>query len=128
MNLIFRLKYESQWGQQVFICGNNELLGHSFEKNALPLIYQNEGIWEIELDVKEQIEPLQYFYFILNEDGTKQYAGLNYTIDFNSIKSLYSLILYFFRVEILYFSNNRCKSFFAVFCRSSKKKCSISIS
>jgi 4-alpha-glucanotransferase len=90
MNLSLNLKFHSVWGQQIFVCGNLSELGNNKEENALPLQYENELFWSANFttSVTESFA-VDYYYFVLNQDGTKMYSALTHqiTIEKNNIKT-----------------------------------------
>ena len=65
MKTLFRLRYDSRWGEELFLTGNTEELGLWNPNKALAMEYIGPGIWSVETDVTSMTE---YKYFI-REDG-----------------------------------------------------------
>jgi len=69
----FQLKYQTTYGQTLFIYGDHPILGNNQIDKAIPLVYLNDSYWVLHLDITEPItqDKITYHYFILNPDGTK---------------------------------------------------------
>ena len=65
MKTLFRLRYDSRWGEELFLTGNTEELGHWDTNKAVTMEYVRSGIWSVETDVTPMTE---YKYFI-RENG-----------------------------------------------------------
>jgi len=65
MKTLFRLRYDSRWGEELFLAGNTSELGLWNPYKAIPMEYAGPGIWSVETDVTPTAE---YKYFI-REDG-----------------------------------------------------------
>ncbi len=72
MNLIFRLRYHTKFGQLLKLSGNHPLLGNGSGDKAIPLQYLNEEFWQasISLPADEVKARLTYHYILQNEDGS----------------------------------------------------------
>lgn len=69
MLLQFTVNFSTLPGQNLFICGNIELLGSNKDYSALPMFYLDSQHWRIEFEIQEkQIEVLEY-YFVLKDDN-----------------------------------------------------------
>ena len=66
MIIHFYLRYSTRFGQTLFVCGNNGLLGNGDTTMALPLQYLNDQLWQgtIELDITKENVPISYFYVL----------------------------------------------------------------
>ena len=65
MKTLFRLRYDSRWGEELFLTGNTTELGNWNTNKAIPMEYVGPGIWSVETDVTPMAE---YKYFI-RENG-----------------------------------------------------------
>ena len=65
MKTQFRLRYDSRWGEELFLTGNSAALGHWNPNKAVPMQYEGPGVWSAETDVMPATE---YKYFI-RENG-----------------------------------------------------------
>ena len=65
MKTLFRLRYDSRWGEELFLTGNSTELGHWNPDKAIRMEYVGPGIWSVKTDVTSSIE---YKYFI-RENG-----------------------------------------------------------
>ena len=61
MKTLFRLRYDSRWGEELFLTGNTSELGLWNTNKAVKMQYEGPGIWSAETDVTLTIE---YKYFI----------------------------------------------------------------
>ena len=65
MKTLFRLRYDSCWGEELFLTGNTSELGNWNTNKAIPMEYVGPGIWSVGTDVTPMAE---YKYFI-RENG-----------------------------------------------------------
>ena len=65
MKTLFRLRYDSHWGEELFLTGNSEELGNWNTNKAVPMEYGGPGIWSVEID---GTPPTEYKYFV-RENG-----------------------------------------------------------
>ncbi|MBQ1758916.1 MAG: hypothetical protein IIZ94_04450, partial [Prevotella sp.] len=47
MKTLFRLRYDSRWGEELFLTGNNTELGNWNPDKAVPMEYVGPGIWSV---------------------------------------------------------------------------------
>jgi 4-alpha-glucanotransferase len=90
MNLSLNLKFHSVWGQRLFVCGNLLEMGNNNEENALPLQYENELFWSTNFEATVENDfTITYYYFIINQDGTKMYSAITHYVQVgkNDIKT-----------------------------------------
>lgn len=76
ISITFQLRYNTSYGQQLFITANHPLLGNGNMAKALPMQYFNNEYWYAQLvvnkaDIKD--EDIIYNYALQNIDGTIQY-------------------------------------------------------
>ena len=72
LKITFQLKFQTKFGQNLFITGNHPLLGNGDIEKALPLQFLNEEFWSatIELDKKNIVDiDITYNYILKNADG-----------------------------------------------------------
>ena len=65
MKTLFRLRYDSRWGEELFLTGNSAALGNWNPNKAVKMEYVGPGIWSVEID---GTPPMEYKYFI-RENG-----------------------------------------------------------
>ena len=65
MKTLFRLRYDSRWGEELFLTGNTSELGLWNPNKAVKMQYEGPGVWSVETDVTPMTE---YKYFI-RENG-----------------------------------------------------------
>jgi 4-alpha-glucanotransferase len=76
LQLTFRIKFHTSFGQNLFILGNHPLLGNDDVEKAIPLKYINEEWWEVVIDMDADVLPdtlITYNYVLRNTDGTNNY-------------------------------------------------------
>lgn len=68
----FQLRYHTVYGQSILITGNHPSLGNGDLQKAIPLEYQNDDLWAINIDFGANglEHDLQYQYILQNADGT----------------------------------------------------------
>lgn len=68
MNLTFKIRYRTTFGQQLLVCGNHPQLGDNDPDKAAFMQFANEEEWRLTLDleVKDSLE-LEYYYIFRNE-------------------------------------------------------------
>ncbi len=76
MKRIFKLHYQSQWGQMAFLCGSDEALGNWNAERALAMHYDGNFQWSVEVELlgKENVE---YKYLIGDGKGQFSWEGGN---------------------------------------------------
>src|SRR5687768_600342 len=75
MNLQFYLRFHTQFGQSLWICGNTEEMGNDDPSLALPMEYLDDEFWFAAIDIKkkELAKEIRYYYFLKNKDGEITY-------------------------------------------------------
>jgi 4-alpha-glucanotransferase len=63
MKILFRINYVTEWGQDMWISGSNEVLGNWDESKAVPMTYVGNGNWESEINFPEE-QGFEYKYFV----------------------------------------------------------------
>jgi 4-alpha-glucanotransferase len=68
----FQLRYHTVYGQEILLTGNHPLLGNADLLKAIPLQYQNDDLWSINIDFTTTgiLQPLHYQYILRNADGS----------------------------------------------------------
>ena len=74
MKTLFRLRYDSRWGEELFLTGNSTELGNWNINKAVPMEYMGPGIWSVETDGTPMTE---YKYFIRENDQIRWEDGPN---------------------------------------------------
>ena len=71
----FHLKYQTTYGQVIYVYGDHPLLGDNLIEKAIPLKFLNDSYWGLQLDFSDYqaFDKITYHYFILNPDGTRVY-------------------------------------------------------
>jgi 4-alpha-glucanotransferase len=67
----FHLKYQTTYGQSIWIYGNHPLLGGGEADKAIPLVYLNGTYWVLHLNFPVQLatEKIVYHYLIKDDQG-----------------------------------------------------------
>ena len=56
MKTLFQLRYDSRWGEELFLAGNTPELGLWNPYKAVALQYIGPGIWSVSIDTNERVE------------------------------------------------------------------------
>ena len=73
MKITVRLRYQTRFGQALFLCGDHIRFGGGRQEQALPLRYVNEELWEMALDLPDTPRPktpVSYYFLLRNADGS----------------------------------------------------------
>ena len=84
MTSLFRLRYDSRWGEELFLTGNSDELGNWNPNKAVPMEYVGPGIWSVSVEThgRASLQSTEYKYFIREndqirwEDGAKTAHGI----------------------------------------------------
>ena len=70
MASLFRLRYDSRWGEELFLTGNSDELGNWNPNKAVPMEYVWPGIWSVSVEThgRASLQTTEYKYFI-RENG-----------------------------------------------------------
>jgi 4-alpha-glucanotransferase len=73
MTIHFYLRFSTQFGQSIFVSGNNEILGNDDLAKAFPIQYLNDQLWHgsITVDTTNDLNTIRYKY-ILREEGKEE--------------------------------------------------------
>ena len=80
MKTLFRLRYDSRWGEELFLTGNTTELGHWSPNKAVPMEYVGPGIWSVCVETHGRAslpQPTEYKYFIRENGQIRWEDGLN---------------------------------------------------
>ena len=69
MKLIFNIDYRTNWGESVYVVGNNAAIGGGDAARAFCLTPEDGGRWSGEVEITDQIDLLHYRYIVKNENG-----------------------------------------------------------
>jgi len=90
LKLSFHLKYQTTYGQSIWIYGNHPLLGGGAADKAIPLVYLNETYWVLHLNFSktDHEEKIIYHYLIKDDKGGEILEwGNDKSIDLASISN-----------------------------------------
>ena len=70
MKTLFRLRYDSRWGEELFLTGNTSELGLWNPNKAVKMEYVGPGIWSVSVETRRAtpLQTVEYKYFI-RENG-----------------------------------------------------------
>ena len=70
MKTLFRLRYDSRWGEELFLTGNSDELGKWNPNKAVPMEYVGPGIWSVSVEThgRASLPTTEYKYFIREND------------------------------------------------------------
>ncbi len=74
--IIFQIRFTTVPGQNLFLMGDDAILGNNEIENALPLQYFNEEYWYLSLAIPANAivdKDITYHYILKNADGTVNY-------------------------------------------------------
>jgi 4-alpha-glucanotransferase len=66
----FFVRFSTQHGQSILLCGNTGEIGLDNWQNAYELKYFNDEFWQASVQFADVQQPLQYSYAIKNSDGS----------------------------------------------------------
>ena len=76
MTIHFYLKYHTEFGQSLFISGNNDFLGNNDSALAIGLSYFNDDYWHLKIEFPEHFDDvILYKYFLKDKDGSEIFDG-----------------------------------------------------
>ena len=70
MKTLFRIRYDSRWGEELFLTGNSAELGNWNTNKAVQREYVGPGIWSVSVETygRTSLQTTEYKYFI-RENG-----------------------------------------------------------
>ena len=79
MKTLFRLRYDSRWGEELFLTGNSTELGNWNPNKAVPMEYVGHGIWSVSVEThgRASLQTTEYKYFIRENDQIRWEDGPN---------------------------------------------------
>ncbi len=79
MKTLFRLRYDSRWGEELFLTGNSDELGNWNTNKAVAMEYVGPGIWSamVETVCTPFLQTTEYKYFIRENDQIHWEDGPN---------------------------------------------------
>lgn len=72
MNITFQLRFHTNYGQSLYLCGNHALLGNNDVAAAIPMEYFNDELWYVSIEwpsTEMTDDNIEYYYVLKNEDG-----------------------------------------------------------
>jgi 4-alpha-glucanotransferase len=93
--IIFQLRFHTQFGQEIFITGDHDLLGNNDAEQAVPLQYFNDEYWYLALDIAEPVQrKVTYHYILRNAGGIDDHDfGNDKTIDLSQATTKELLVI-----------------------------------
>ena len=74
LKVIFNLRFQTKFGQALYITANHPLFGNDNIADALPMQYLDSENWRVEIFLKEQLsKDIIYNYILKNADGSVGY-------------------------------------------------------
>ena len=79
MKTLFRLRYDSRWGEELFLTGNTNELGLWNPNKAVKMEYVGPGIWSVSVEThgRASLRTVEYKYFIRENDQIRWEDGPN---------------------------------------------------
>ena len=79
METLFRLRYDSRWGEELFLTGNITELGLWNPNKAVKMEYVGPGIWSVSVETRRatSLQNIEYKYFIRENDQIRWEDGPN---------------------------------------------------
>ena len=76
MTIHFYLRYHTEFGQDLFISGNNDFLGNNNPAQAIELNYFNDDFWHLKIELPQNFDDIVlYKYFLKDKDGSEIFDG-----------------------------------------------------
>jgi len=73
VKITFQLRFHTEFGQNLFITGNHEILGNDNIEQAIPMQYFNENTWYATIELPVTQTRVTYNYLLRNQDGSVNY-------------------------------------------------------
>ncbi len=88
MTITFFLNYHTEFGQELFISGNNNFLGNDEITNAIPMVYLDGQSWFLAIEFPDNFDDIiLYKYILKDKDGSHVFDGEdNRSVDLSLIK------------------------------------------
>ena len=88
MSITFFLNFHTEFGQELFISGNNNFLGNNEISNAVPMIYLDSDSWFVTIELPGDFDDIiLYKYILKDKDSSQVYDGEdNRAVDLSLIK------------------------------------------
>ena len=79
MKTLFRLRYDSRWGEELFLTGNTDELGHWNTDKAVKMEYVGTGVWSVSVETQNfaSLQTAEYKYFIRENNQIRWEDGPN---------------------------------------------------
>ena len=79
MKTLFRLRYDSRWGEELFLTGNIAELDFWNPNKAVKMEYVGPGIWSVVVETRRatSLQTVEYKYFIRENDQIRWEDGPN---------------------------------------------------
>ena len=96
MNVIFNIKYNTVWGERLFIVGSCAELGADNINAAKEMRYHSDGEWQIEISFTCSTKEIKYKYLIEDINGIRKPVNGNVVHHISTDKNCDSYFLYDF--------------------------------
>ncbi len=74
MKANFQIHYQTNWGENLFVCGSSRAFGDWSTDHALPMNYVGNNFWQAEIELEDKFN-FSYKYFIRDHDGQIFWEG-----------------------------------------------------
>ena len=94
MKINFNIDYKTQWGETLYICGNDSLLGSGNIDAALKMHVDGVGLWTATVDISDKnVRNLEYGYVVRNDNGSerREWGGCCHSIDLSNAAESYDI-------------------------------------
>ncbi|MDL2223205.1 4-alpha-glucanotransferase [Bacteroidales bacterium OttesenSCG-928-M11] len=68
MKVSFNIHFHTLWGQSLYVVGSIPELGSGSSGKAVLMNYQNNGIWQVEIELPNKTKTFEYSYFLKFND------------------------------------------------------------
>lgn len=67
MKVTFKINYNTNWGEGLYVCGATPELGNDTYSKAIPMKYMGDGNWMADVEIQE-CKSISYRYYVLADD------------------------------------------------------------
>ncbi|MDR2775026.1 MAG: 4-alpha-glucanotransferase [Tannerella sp.] len=71
IKITFNIKYNTDWGQRIFIVGSCEELGANIIRAAKKMLYHNDGEWSLTIFVPDSTKKMDYRYIVEDKNDMR---------------------------------------------------------
>ena len=89
MKITFNIRYNTHFGQQIFLCGSGTELGNWSQAQALPMTYHDGGFWRLDFVSSKKSKNISYKYLLKDNGKTLFWEwGKTRVVNTNLVKSI----------------------------------------